>query len=79
MTKIPSEKILESLYTLRIRESDQLTYMEVCQKILVMAKGKDDDLVAIETKRRSSQKSTMGTEFFFLVELARFLVDSLFL
>ena len=34
-----------------------------------------------QKKRRSSQKSTMGTEFFFffMVELARFLVDSLFL
>ena len=39
-------------------------------------------LAAIETeRRRSSTKSTMGTEFFFffMVELARFLVDSLFL
>ena len=41
-------------------------------------------LAEIETeRRRSSQKSTMGTEFFFffffMVELARFLVDSLFL
>ena len=44
-------------------------------------------LAAIETKRRRSltnahelsQKSTMGTKFFFMVELARFLVDSLFL
>ena len=34
---------------------------------------------AIERERRSSTKSTMGTEifFFFMVELARFLVDSL--
>ena len=38
-------------------------------------------LQQLKTKRRrSSQKSTMGTEFFFfVVELARFLVDSLFL
>ena len=45
------------------------------------------NLAAIETKRRRSftnapgisQKSTMGTKFFFMVELARFMVDSLFL
>ena len=39
-------------------------------------------LAANETeRRRNSQKSTMGTEFFFffMVELARFMVDSLFL
>ena len=33
-------------------------------------------LAAIETgRRRSSTKSTMGTKFFFMVELARFMVD----
>ena len=45
------------------------------------------NLAAIETKRRRSlanahglsQKSTMGTKFLFMVELARFMVDSLFL
>ena len=42
-------------------------------------------LAAIETKRRRSltnadeHSPTMGTKFFFVVELARFLVDSLFL
>ena len=43
------------------------------------------NLAAIETKRRRSlanahglsQKSTMGTKFFYMVELARFMVDSL--
>ena len=45
------------------------------------------NLAAIETKRRRSfanahglsQKSTMGTKLFFVVELARYMVDSLFL
>ena len=38
-------------------------------------------LQQLKQRRRSSTKSTMGTEFFFffMVELARFLVDSLFL
>ena len=38
-------------------------------------------LQQLKQRRRSSQKSTMGTEFFFIfmVELARFSVDSLFL
>ena len=45
------------------------------------------NFAAIETKRRRSftdahglsQKSSMGTKFFFMVESARFMVDSLFL
>ena len=58
MTKIPSDEILESLYKLRIRESDQLkTVLELCdmeinQKISVPNHQKLKTMV----KRRKDQK-----------------------